>query len=112
MMLLARPALSIACVMPACSDLRFSLAMRPAGLSAPVLIFRPVLKRCNEVLRLWLFRPNTRCATSELTLVLILLMMSFLDDASFVQRFCGPLRDSFVRVTTFIPLIRVAAQGR
>ena len=37
-------------VMPACSALRFSLAIRPAGSSAPVLIFRPVLSRWRLVL--------------------------------------------------------------
>src|SRR4051812_43734188 len=74
MMLDARPALSMACVMPAFSARRFSLAIKPAGLSAPVLIFKPVLKRWSEVLRWSLFFLNTRCAMSELTLVLILLM--------------------------------------
>ena len=46
----ARPALSIACVIPAFSERRFSLAINPAGLSAPVLIFKPVLSRCRLVL--------------------------------------------------------------
>src|SRR5436190_23040154 len=74
MMLLARPALSIACVMPAFSERRFSEAMRPAGLSAPVLIFKPVLSRSRLVLRLSLFLRSTRWAINELTFVLILLM--------------------------------------
>jgi hypothetical protein len=76
MMLLARSALSIAVVMPVFSARRFSLAMRPAGLSAPLLIFRPVLSRSRLVFRLSLFFRSTRCAMSELTLVLILLMVS------------------------------------
>src|SRR4051812_17778414 len=75
MMLLARWALLMAELMPVFSARRFSLAMRPAGSSLPLLIFRPVLNRSRLVLSLsWLPR-NTRWAISELTFVLILLMV-------------------------------------
>ena len=59
-MLLARPALSIACEMPAFSARRFSLAMSPAGLSAPLLIFKPVLRRSRLVFSELLFFVRTR----------------------------------------------------
>src|SRR5687768_15441338 len=74
MMLPARPAFSMACWMPAFSARRFSEAIRPAGLSAPLLIFRPVLRRARLVLSELLFLRSTRCAISELTFVLIRLM--------------------------------------
>jgi hypothetical protein len=80
MMLLARPALSIAWRMPAFSARRFSLAMRPAGLSEPRLILRPVLSRWRLVLTASVLRRSTRWAISELTLVLILLIGQSLRD--------------------------------
>ena len=70
---------SIAVVMPTFSARRFSLAIKPAGLSAPLLIFRPVLRRCRLVFNWLLLRPRTRCEMSELTLVLMRLMMSLRD---------------------------------
>ena len=74
MMLPARSALSIACVMPTFSARRFSLAISPAGLSAPVLIFRPVLSRVSDVLSFDWFMFSVRWASSEGTLVLIRVM--------------------------------------
>ena len=87
MMLLARSALSMAWAMPVFSERRFSLAMRPAGLSAPLLIFKPVLSRSRLVFRLLLLDRSTRCASNELTLVLILLMVYCLSVTLTVPRF-------------------------
>ena len=72
MTLPAWPALSMACCRPACWFLRFSLAIRPAGSSLPLLIFKPVLSRWRLVFRLAWFCARVRCAISDVTLVLIL----------------------------------------
>jgi hypothetical protein len=77
MMLLARLALSIAVVMPTCSLLRFWLAIRPAGSSLPLLIFKPVLRRWRLVLSAALLLASDRCAIRDGTLVLILAMLVF-----------------------------------
>jgi hypothetical protein len=60
MMLVARSAFSMAWAMPAFSERRFSLAIRPAGLSAPLLIFRPVLSRSRLLLSAVLLRFRMR----------------------------------------------------
>ena len=48
--------------------------MRPAGSSAPLLIFRPVLSRWRLVVRFLLFVASDRCAIRLLTFVLMTLM--------------------------------------
>ena len=59
---------------PMMSDCKSCDAIKPAGSSAPLLIFRPVLKRVSAVFN-WLFaRDRFVWATSELTLVLITVM--------------------------------------
>src|SRR3954452_1721883 len=68
--------------MPAFSERRFSLAIRPAGLSAPVLIFRPVLSRSRLLFSESLFFLSTRWAMSELTLVLMRVMGRSLRDGN------------------------------
>jgi hypothetical protein len=50
---------------------KFSLAIKPAGSSLPVLIRKPVLNRLRAWLKSALDRPNVFCATNELTFVLI-----------------------------------------
>ena len=50
---------------------RFSLAIKPAGSSLPVLIRKPVLSRVSAWFNAALDRPNVFWATSELTFVLI-----------------------------------------
>ena len=50
---------------------RFSLAIKPAGSSLPVLIRKPVLSRVSACSKAALDRPSVFWATSELTFVLI-----------------------------------------
>ena len=70
-----------------------SLAIRPAGSSAPLLIFKPVLSRWRLVESDLLFCAKTRCAMSELTLVLILLMMMSLRDGGSRRFYSGDTRE-------------------
>ena len=50
---------------------RFSLAIKPAGSSLPVLIRKPVLNRVSDCSKAALDRPSVLRATNELTFVLI-----------------------------------------
>jgi hypothetical protein len=56
------------------SDRKFSLAIKPAGSSLPVLIRKPVLKRVSDCSKAALDRPSVLRATNELTFVLILVI--------------------------------------
>src|SRR6185437_556106 len=67
-------------LIPVCWALKPSLAIRPAGSSLPVLIFKPVLRRCRLVFSELVFCCNERCAISELTLVFIVLIPVSLRD--------------------------------
>ena len=70
----ARSALPMAASIDACWLRRFSLAIRPAGSSAPRLICRPVDRRSSDVFRARFCWPRTRWPSSEFTLVLIRLI--------------------------------------
>src|SRR5687768_8082859 len=76
MTLLARPELSIAWLMPAISLRRVSLAIRAAGASLPVLILKPVERRCNRMARSLLLVARRWVACNEAIFVLIRLMVS------------------------------------
>src|SRR5687767_14461429 len=71
MTLLARLELSMAWLMPAISLRRPSLAIRPAGSSAPRLIRRPLERRWSVELSCFCVLAKPRWAVSDATLVLI-----------------------------------------
>src|SRR5258708_4254648 len=60
-----------ACWMPEISALRLSVAIKPAGSSAPLLMRKPVLRRCSVLLRVFCELASPFCAISDATLVLI-----------------------------------------
>src|SRR4051794_36206405 len=67
----ARSVLLMAFLMLVMSLRKFSLAIKPAGSSLPVLILKPVLNRPSACSKAALDRPNVFWATKELTFELI-----------------------------------------
>jgi hypothetical protein len=66
----------MAAVIAVFSDRIVSDAISPAGSSRPVLMRKPVLRRRSDILICELLLPNTRAATMESMLVLILVLTS------------------------------------
>jgi len=70
----ARLLFLIDCSIDEICECSFSLAINPAGLSLPELIFNPVDNRCRDVCNISLEACKFRNPRSEGTLVLILVM--------------------------------------